>query len=198
MTSQERIQGLHDALLTVHRERIPGDFVECGVYLGGNVIIAKRFFHSVSNFEKKFYCYDTFEGMTAPGINDEKKAHRKWQGSAQCLATMDSVKEQFEKHMLLDESVIFVKGDVNETLKIKENLPDEICILRLDTDWYESTLTELTILYERLSPGGFLIIDDYGYWNGCKKAVHEFFSESFVEKNFTKLDDTGIMYQKLS
>jgi len=195
MTSQERIAGLHQALISVYENKVPGDFVECGIYKGGNVIIAKKFFDSINETTKKFFAFDTFEGMTAPGVNDPKNAHRTWQNKNACIAHLDEVTEEFKKHDILDDRVLFVVGDVCKTLK-EDNIPEKIAILRLDTDWYESTKIELEILYEKLTVGGYLIIDDYGHWSGCKKAVDEFFGLEFVNKYFTKLDYTGIMYKK--
>jgi DNA repair exonuclease SbcCD ATPase subunit len=109
---------------------------------------------------------------------------------------IDEVKKEFTNHLVLDDRVNFVKGDITQTLLNDINVPDKISILRLDTDWYESTKLELEILYKNLVSGGFLIIDDYGYWQGCKKAVDEFFGNDFVENNFKKLDNTGIMFRK--
>jgi hypothetical protein len=196
MTSDERVAGLHEAIISVHKNKIIGDFVECGVYLGGNVIIAKKFFDSVNDFTRNFYAFDTFEGMTEPSQHDSKKAHRWWNTVGSCIASIDEVKKEFTKHLVLDDRVKFVKGDINQTLLNDINVPNKISILRLDTDWYESTKLELEILYKNLVSGGFLIIDDYGYWQGCKKAVDEFFGNDFVENNFKKLDNTGIMFQK--
>jgi hypothetical protein len=196
MTSRERVKGLHTALLTVYENKIVGDFVECGIYLGGNVIIAKKFFDSIGITDKNFYAYDTFSGMTAPGENDPRKAHIHWKDEYSCIGTLETVIEEFKYHQVLDEKIIIVQGDVCTTLRNPINLPEKISILRLDTDWYESTKIELEILYERLSFGGFLIIDDYGHWSGCKKAVDDFFGHEFVEENFVKLDYTGIMLQK--
>lgn len=196
MTSHERVAGLHRALLSTYHDNIRGDFIECGVYMAGNVIIAKKFFDSVEDFDRKFYAFDTFEGMTRPSENDPKKAHRWWDNVGSCEASLDQVIEEFSKHHILDNRVLFIKGDVGETLLEEKNVPKEIAILRLDTDWYESTKLELHILYKNLVPGGYLIIDDYGYWSGCRKAVDEFFGQDFVENNFEKLDRTGIMFRK--
>lgn len=195
MTSQERITGLHQALISVYENKVDGDFVECGVYKGGNVIIAKKFFDSVNETTKKFFAFDTFEGMTPPGGNDPENAHSTWQNKNACRAHLDEVMEEFKKHDILDNRVLFVVGDVCKTLR-EDKILEKISILRLDTDWYESTKIELEILYEKLTIGGYLIIDDYGHWSGCKKAVDEFFGLEFVNKNFTKLDYTGIMYKK--
>jgi hypothetical protein len=196
MTSDERVAGLHEAIISVHENKIIGDVVECGVYLGGNVIIAKKFFDSVNDFTRNFYAFDTFEGMTEPSHHDSKKAHRWWNTVGSCIASIDEVKKEFTNHLVLDDRVKFVKGDITQTLLNDINVPDKISILRLDTDWYESTKLELEILYKNLVSGGFLIIDDYGYWQGCKKAVDEFFGNDFVENNFKKLDNTGIMFRK--
>ena len=85
----------------------------------------------------------------------------------------------------------FIKGDVCETLKTNKNIPAEISVLRLDTDWYESTKAELEILYPRLSDRGVLIIDDYGHWEGAKKAVDEYFSSQEYKPLFNVIDRTG-------
>jgi len=195
MTSTERIEGLHTALQSVHENKIAGDFVECGIWKGGNIVIAKKFFDSVNNI-KNFLCYDTFEGMTEPGKFDGEKAHKTWQGKSKCEAGMEEVIEVFKSHNLLDDRIKFIKGDVRKTLLDKNNLPDSISILRLDTDFYDSTLIELKTLYPLLSKGGYLIVDDYGHWQGSKLAVDEYFGEKFVETNFKKLDYTGIIFQK--
>ena len=195
MTSTERIEGLHTALQSVHENKIAGDFVECGIWKGGNIVIAKKFFDSVNNI-KNFLCYDTFEGMTEPGEFDGKKAHKTWQGKSKCEAGIEEVIEVFKFHNLLDDRIKFIKGDVRKTLLDKNNLPDSISILRLDTDFYDSTLIELELLYPRLTPGGYLIVDDYGHWHGSRRAVNEYFGEEFVQTNFKKLDYTGIMLQK--
>jgi O-methyltransferase len=195
MTSTERIEGLHLALKSVHENNISGDFVECGIWKGGNIVIAKKFFDSVNN-SKHFFCYDTFEGMTEPGEFDSKKAHRTWQGKAKCEASIEEVINIFRSNNLLDDRIKFIKGDVRKTLLDTNNLPKSISILRLDTDFYDSTLIELKTLYPLLSKGGYLIVDDYGHWQGSKLAVDEYFGEKFVETNFKKLDYTGIIFQK--
>lgn len=195
MTSPERIAGLHLALKSVYENKVLGDFVECGVWKGGNVIIAKKFFDSVEDV-RNFFCYDTFEGMTEPGEFDGGKAHRNWQGEAKCEAGLDEVISEFQYHNLLDDRIKFIKGDVRKTLLDEKNLPNSISVLRLDTDFYDSTLIELELLYPRLTTGGYLIVDDYGHWQGSRRAVNEYFGEEFVRTNFKKLDYTGIMLQK--
>jgi hypothetical protein len=197
MTSAERIDGLYKALESIHQNKIAGDIVECGVWRGGNIIIAKTALDSV-NSKRIYWAYDTFEGMTQPTKNDPPEAHSIWQlpGYGACLSPLDEVIANFKQWGVWDDCIRIVKGDINQTLLDKNNLPGQISILRLDTDWYESTLLELEILYPRLVPGGYIIIDDYGHWSGCRQAVHEYFGQSFTENNFIKLDYTGIMYKK--
>jgi hypothetical protein len=195
MTSPERIAGLHTALINIHKNNIPGDFVECGIYKAGNIVIAKKFFDSV-NLVKTVYGYDTFEGMTPPTEKDSKKAKRVWNGKAKCEAGHDTVLEILSGHNINETDVRLIKGDVGKTLRVEDNLPKQISILRLDTDFYDSTKVELEVLYPRLESGGYLIIDDYGHWAGCKAAVNEYFGEEFVKEHFEILDYTGIMYRK--
>jgi O-methyltransferase len=167
--------------------KVEGDFVECGVWRGGNSIVAADVFDRMGE-KKQVYLFDTFAGMTEPTaidqltsgeystrerfIRDQREAHNEW-----CYASLEEVVTNFRRCGLLDKAR-FVKGDVLRTLADKANIPQKICILRLDTDWYESTKIELQVLWPRLQNGGILIIDDYGYWRGTKAAVDEFFAGS--------------------
>lgn len=195
MTSVDRILGLHRALEIIHREQIPGDIVECGVWRGGSLIIAKTALDSVDD-RRTYWAFDTFAGMTAPTAEDPMPAHLHWQEPlVKALSPLDDVINNFDRYGVLDERVHFVQGDVAETL-IRPHGPKKIALLRLDTDWYASTRIELEQLFPLLVPGGIVIIDDYGFWSGCRRAVDEFFGEGFIDKNFEWLDDTGIMYRK--
>ena len=174
------------AVKYVCENKIPGDFVECGVWRGGNAIIAAEIFRRY-NLNRRVFLFDTFAGMTSPTTNDlglldnqpaikqykkaDKGTHNDW-----CYASIDEVRNNFRAKNLLDANIIFIQGDVENTLQNKENLPAEVSVLRLDTDWYESTRVELEVLFPRLALGGCLIIDDYGFWSGSKKAVDEYFS----------------------
>ena len=131
--------------------------------------------------------FDTFAGMTEPTSSDvrardgqdamaEFLTNRTDTHNAWCYASLDDVTSSFEALGLLGPNVQFVQGDVARTLKDASNLPERISVLRLDTDWYESTRLELETLYPRLSPGGVLILDDYGHWEGARKAVDEYFT----------------------
>jgi hypothetical protein len=168
---------------------IPGDFVECGVFRGGNALIAAKIF-KIHKSEKKVYLFDTFTGMAEPTVYDFKTSskspaldkyllqkrenHTDW-----AYASIEEVKENFQKLNLLTSNVVFVKGKVEDTLNQEINIPHTISFLRLDTDFYESTKKELENLYKKLVPGGILVVDDYGSFNGARKAFDEYFEKHF-------------------
>lgn len=163
---------------------IPGDFVECGVWRGGNSLAAKMTFEKYGS-AKRVYLFDTFAGMTEPGDHDtspyEKNAsdlqfqtqqfegHNRW-----CFASLEDVRASFLASGVDMAGVHFISGDVRKTLAVKRNLPRKIAVLRLDTDFYDSTRVEMDILYPRLSRRGSLLLDDFGYWDGSRKAVTEY------------------------
>jgi hypothetical protein len=201
MTSIERLCSTVLACRYVIERKIEGDFVECGVWRGGHALIAAKMFKN-AGVNKRVYLYDTFEGMTLPSEKDvknsnnelaskefflkQKQTHNEW-----CYASIEDVKENFEKWGVLSDEVIFIKGDVCQTLDIKELRPREISILRLDTDWYESTKKELEVLYPNLVKGGVLAIDDYGHWAGSKQATDEYFTNNRNRPFFQCADYSG-------
>ena len=184
MTNFERMWSLIQSFHHVRQESLVGDFVECGVWKGGNIILLKKLIEQF-NLKKNIYGFDTFEGMVEPSFYDvnynNKSAkkmfdeHKKNEiGFAMC--SLDDVKRNIKKNTKTD-NIFLIKGKVEDTLKNKRKLPKKISILRLDTDFYESTKIELEILFPRLVKGGVLIVDDYGFWKGAKKAVDEYFCD---------------------
>lgn len=158
MTSPERIKCLFESLEYIRLNNIPGDFVECGVWKGGNILGAAAYFKSFE-LSRRVWGYDTFEGMTQCESVDVDYAGSSGNSWTNKLAISEIFVSELFKN--IDCQVELIKGDVCETLLSK--IPDSICILRLDTDWYKSTKTELEILYPILNPGGVLIVDDYGH-----------------------------------
>ena len=181
MTSNDKLYGLIQATRYISRNNIPGAIVECGVWRGGSMQAAARTLLDIGDTSRDLYLFDTYEGMSEPGENDVR-----WDGKPAAelletedkstwvwaIASLDDVKSGFATIPYPPDKVHYVVGKVEET--IPEQLPEQIAILRLDTDWYESTKHELDIAYPRLSPGGVLIIDDYGGWAGSRKATNEF------------------------
>jgi len=186
MVSRERLIATINACKHAVHAGIDGDFVECGVWRGGNAIAAKLAFENYGS-DKKVWLFDTFAGMTAPSEADRAAftgaaAHEKFEQSQSgdhnewCYASIEDVRRNFELAGVALDGVRFIKGDVAETLGDETNLPAAISVLRLDTDWYASTLRELEVLYPRLTKGGSLLIDDFGFWEGARKAVEEYFA----------------------
>ncbi|WP_417067886.1 TylF/MycF/NovP-related O-methyltransferase [Niveibacterium terrae] len=200
MTSFERLWATLMACKHVIDNNIPGDFVECGVWRGGNALLAAATFKRHGS-DRKVYLFDTFEGMTEPTEADREyrgdyartllEATERKGDSIWCIASLEDVRENFRKAGLLDDNVVFVKGDVCETLELSSNIPKQISVLRLDTDWYESTRKELEILYPRLSIGGSLMIDDYGHWAGSRQATDEYFADKHHHPFLQCIDYTG-------
>jgi hypothetical protein len=197
MTSPERVIALCDAVRYVSARAVPGAFVECGVWKGGSSMAAALTLLAAGDADRDLYLFDTFEGMSAPTEHDRRADDS---ASAQALLEASSASERVWAYSPLDEvkanmartgypaeRIRYVQGKVEDT--IPGSAPDQIAVLRLDTDWYESTRHELEHLYDRLSPGGVLIIDDYGAWEGARKAVDEFFAVRPILLN--RIDRTG-------
>jgi O-methyltransferase len=202
MTSLERIWSCIQSVRYVSERGLEGDFVECGVWRGGSSMAAALTFQALGDTGRTLWLFDTFEGMTAPveadfalatgqdaaGKFEETKTEA---GSDWCYAGLDEVQANLASTGYPADRVRFIKGPVEETLAVAANLPEKIAILRLDTDWYESTKAELETLFDRLVPGGVLIIDDYGHWAGAKKAVDEFLAAQPVRYMLHRIDETG-------
>ncbi len=184
MTSIERMYALYQAVRHVHAANIPGDVVECGVWRGGSSMLAALTLDSLGDRDRSLWLYDTFEGMPPPSdvdrsIDGEHAAVLlERSGPAgehtRAAAGLDEVRANLAATGYPSDRLHFVEGMVEET--IPAVAPERISILRLDTDWYESTRHELVHLWPRLSPGGVLIVDDYGHWQGARRAVDEFFA----------------------
>lgn len=185
MTGPVRMWALIQSLKHVKRKGLAGDLVECGVWKGGNLILMRSFANEFFA-EKTVIGYDTFDGMTAATDEDidywGNKASESMATNLKteiitnihALAGLDTVTKNLRECSAI-EKVKLVQGPVEKTLLVDDNLPGSISLLRLDTDWYESTKIELEILYPRLVSGGVLIIDDYGHFKGAQKAVDEYF-----------------------
>jgi O-methyltransferase len=180
-SSRERLAATAYACMWANEKEIEGDFVECGVWRGGNVMVARWAAPS-----RQIWVYDTFAGMTEPGEFDGKKAHKhfsdagaklKCGGKNSCVTEIQFLQNMFTVCTWDPDKFKIIAGDVRETLKCEQNLPTKISVLRLDTDFYDSTKIELETLYPRLSVGGYLIVDDYGHWPGARKAVDEYLGD---------------------
>jgi hypothetical protein len=192
MTGPARLFALVEAVRYCERRGIQGAFAECGVWRGGSVMAMILTLQELGLSDRDIYLYDTFEGMTKPTEADtssvaraalpaweeaERSGDKAWSG----LFDPNEVSEERVRRTLLttgypEERLHFVRGPVEQT--VPGTAPERLALLRLDTDWYESTRHELEHLYPRLAGGGVLILDDYGHWEGARKAVDEYFDGS--------------------
>lgn len=199
MTSLERMYALYKATEYIAKAKIDGDIVECGVWKGGSAMLVAMTLLRFNCTNKKIYLYDTYEGMTKPSevdvsIKGEKAEKffdkvKNGAGSDWCCSALEDVKKNMISTGYPENNFIFVRGKVQDT--IPGNMPKSICLLRLDTDWYDSTYHEMEFLYPLLVKGGVLILDDYGYWQGARMAVDKYLQESGNDILLNKIDFSG-------
>ena len=210
MTSVPRLQACIDAVRYVVTGDVRGSFLECGVWRGGSVLAMILALQELEVSDRDLYLYDTFEGMTAPTERDvsprdgaaiddwieaKRQGDRPWgEVFGADVFDEDSVRETLLSTGYPAERIHLVRGPVEETIPARA--PDRLALLRLDTDWYESTLHELVHLYPRLTDTGVLIIDDYGHWEGCARAVDEYFAANGPRPLLSRIDYTGRMAVK--
>lgn len=200
-TNLERMAALVNAVNYVVQNKIPGDMAECGVWRGGSMVVVARTLLLNGDTSRSLYLYDTFEGMSAPSEHDKsfdgvaadlqlaRDQDRK--NGIWCEAGLDDVRANIAATGYPMAKVFFIKGKVEDTIPASSHIPASIALLRLDTDWYESTKHELVHLYPRLVRRGVLIIDDYGHWQGARKAVDEYFEEAEPDVFLHRIDSTG-------
>ncbi|MGB8003771.1 MAG: TylF/MycF/NovP-related O-methyltransferase [Gaiellaceae bacterium] len=198
MTTPARIYSLVRAVEYVSARAVPGAFVECGVWRGGSMMAVALTLLRLGVTDRDLYLYDTFTGMTAPTDEDVRRsgeraadllAEESRSSDIWAIAAIDDVREAVLSVGYPEERIHFVQGPVEETLPA--NAPAAIALLRLDTDWYSSTKHELVHLFPRLTSGGVLILDDYGYWQGARRAVDEYLAENGLRLLLNRIDNTA-------
>ena len=206
MTSNERVWILLESIRYVTAYGIQGSVVECGVWRGGSMMAAAFQLQALNAIDRELWLYDTFTGMTEPTDKDREAAtgvtatellastpvadgDNVW-----CLADENDVRASMKSTGYPADLLHFVKGDVTKTLTLRA--PEQVALLRLDTDWYASTKAELEVLYERLVPGGICILDDYGHWEGARKAVDDFFVGHRPRPFMMPIDYSGRVFVK--
>lgn len=202
MTRPSRAKVLWKVCRDSLRAGVPGDFVECGVWMGGSaglMALALRRFEK--NTRRKLHLFDSFEGLPEPGKEDGEKAAEYWrttEGSEhvmihRCVASADLVRSFLHDRLGIPrEQVVFHEGWFEDTLPRLDRDPGSIAVLRLDGDWYDSTRICLEHLYDRLSPGGVILLDDYFCWDGCRRATDEFRALKGITESIIRIDsDSG-------
>lgn len=205
MTSNERIWASMSAASYVAKNHVAGAIVECGVWRGGSSMAMLEILIMLGVNDRHFFLYDTFEGMSQSTQFDQDRSGRLAEvllskapqtSVLWAIASIEEVRENLAKTGYPTQLLHFIEGDMTATLEVQANLPNEIAVLRLDTDWYESTKKELDVLFPRIVSGGVCIIDDYGHWSGAKKAVDEYLSHQKLSPLLFATDYTGRCFIK--
>lgn len=206
MTSNENMYALYMAIKYIADNNIPGDLIECGVWKGGSAMLMAYTLLENENKTKNIYLYDTFAGMAEPSEIDisrvnSSSAYKIWKKrkkknyNAWCYSSFNEVSANMLKTKYPRKKIFLVEGKVENT--IPKIAPEKISLLRLDTDWYKSTKHELIHLFPRLSKGGVLIIDDYGSWEGARKATDGYIQKNNIKILLNRIDGTARMGIKL-
>lgn len=191
MVSPARLDNVEHAVRTVIAEGIQGDALEAGVWRGGVGLLIKALFESLGEKDRTLWLADSFEGLPAPSHTQDRglPLNLNWM----LPASVDEVRANFMSFRLLDERVRFLEGYFADTMP---SAPiEKLSILRLDGDYYSSTIEVLEPLYDMVEPGGFVIIDDYGYHPGCRNAVHDFLTSRNLAPKIIPIDDHGVYWR---
>lgn len=196
MIGEKRLANVRSLAESVLGNGIEGDFIETGVWRGGACILMRAVLDAYSIKDRTVWLADSFEGLPPP---DEAKypadSGDQFHTYSELSVSLEQVKQNFEKYGLLDEQVKFIKGWFKDTLHHAQI--HKLALLRLDGDMYESTMDALLALYDKVSVGGYVIVDDYHVVEGCKRAIHDFLSERNLTPVLEEIDGVGI-YWKVS
>lgn len=198
MVGVKRLYSLFKLAKKICADDIPGNFVECGVAAGGSAALLAYVIKNYSKRDRTLFAFDSFEGMPTPtekdchqGINAELSG---W-GTGTCSAPEASVHDICAKLHVLD-LVKTIKGYFQDTLPAMKNTLGDIAFLHMDGDWYESTKAILDNIYNIIVDDGLIQVDDYGHWDGCRKAIHAFEQNSKLNFALNKIDYSGVWFRK--
>ena len=197
MIGRVRLRNLRDVAEKVLADGVPGDFIETGAWRGGACILLRAVLKAYGVTDRRVFAANSFEGLPKPDAEhyavDAGDTHHKF---TELAVSLEQVKANFAKYDLLDEQVVFLKGWFKDTLPAASI--EKLAVLRLDGDMYESTMDALRHLYDKVSPGGVVIIDDYGCVAGCRQAVDDFRRDRGINERMMNIDGWGIFWRKQS
>lgn len=195
MIGLRRMDNLQHCIETVLCEDVPGDLIETGVWRGGATIFMRAVLKVHDDTNRTVWVADSFEGLPKPNVDrypaDRGDVHHSY---VELRTGVEQVKANFRRYGLLDDQVRFLVGWFKDTLPTAPI--DQLSILRLDGDMYESTMQAIDALYPKLSPGGFCIVDDYGLLPACKQAIHDYRDTHNIGDDIVDIDGTGVFWRK--
>jgi O-methyltransferase len=196
MIGMKRLDNIQQCLESILQDRIPGDAIETGVWRGGACIFMKAVLAAGGDLNRQVWVADSFQGLPTPSSKVDQSIEQsasawKWD---ELRISLDEVKANFEKYGLLDERIRFLKGWFKDTLP-KAPI-EKLSLIRLDGDMYDSTTDAITALYPKLSPGGFIIVDDYYSWAGCKTAIDEYRDRYGISEPLVRIDQVSAFWRR--
>ena len=194
MVGRKRLDNIEFCLDQIRKDNIPGDLAETGVWRGGACIFMRGYLAAWEIIDRVVWVADSFEGLPVPSMLEDKGCDFSAAKMPVLAITLEEVQENFRRYNLLDNQVQFLKGwfcDTLTTAPIKQ-----LAVLRLDGDLYESTMDAINALYHKVSPGGFIIVDDYGDFEPCRKAITEFRKTHDITDPIEVIDWTGAFWRK--
>ena len=195
MIGLKRLDNLQSCMEDVLKNNVPGDFIETGVWRGGATIFMRAVLKAYGITDRCVWVADSFAGLPPPDVDNYPEDLGDQHHIHDFLrVSLEQVQANFERYGLLDGQVRFLKGWFKDTLP-KAPI-EKLAVMRLDGDMYESTMDGLANLYPKLSVGGYVIIDDYGYWEACRKAVHDFRASHGITDEILGIDWTGVYWQR--
>jgi O-methyltransferase len=195
MVGLKRLENLQYCITQVLKKNIPGDLIETGVWRGGASIFMRAVLKAYGERNRIVWVADSFEGLPKPdGRFQQDQGDKHWKSNSVLGVSLEQVKTNFARYSLLDDQVRFLPGWFKDTLPAAPI--QQLAILRLDGDMYSSTTNAIEALYPKLSPGGYLIVDDYGSTPPCRQAVDDFRAKHQITEPLQKIDWTGVFWEK--
>ena len=195
MVGVQRLQNVRELAQRALDENIPGDFIEAGIWRGGCCILMRGVLQANGIADRKVYAADSFAGLPQPNP-EAYPADRDFDLSIhkELAVSLDAVKDNFARYGLLDDQLVFVEGLFGDTLPKLDAGP--FCLIRLDGDYYQSTYVSLEALYPKLSPGGFIIVDDFNYLQPTREAVNDYRSRMEITAPMHQVDWSASWWRK--
>jgi len=197
MIGLNRLDNVQACVQDVLANKVPGDFIETGVWRGGAVIFMRALLKAYHITNRRVWVADSFAGVPPPNAKRyPMDAGMRYDLYPQLAVPMEEVQRNFARYGLLDDQVRFLPGWFRDSLP---SAPIEtLSLLRLDGDLYESTMDALVHLYPKLSVGGYIIIDDYGGVDACRQAVHDYRTSHGITEDIREIDWTGVYWQRVN
>ncbi|MCC6226246.1 MAG: class I SAM-dependent methyltransferase [Microthrixaceae bacterium] len=193
MVGTERLDNVAGLCRRAIEEGVAGDFIETGVWRGGVTILMRAVLAAYGIGDRRVWVADSFEGLPVPDPAYPADEGLDWSHVELLKVDADTVRANFERYGLWDEQVCLLEGWFADTL---DDAPiDRLAVLRLDGDLFGSTMDALEALYPKMSPGGFVIVDDYGGWESCRAAVDDYRSAHGIDAPIQRVDWTGVWWQ---